>query len=430
MSTHPERDPAIDPLIRAAIRPRDPGDPSGCVDAERLAAWAEGGLTEAETEAIDAHLATCARCQALMAAFAQEPAAASIPAATPSAPAVLPFRPRAAVKWIVPLAAGVAAASLLVWTAWPRPGATPVREQTVADAITPASPPANARRAEETSAIGAQGRGALAVPELKKEAAPVAAAKSSDAKLGQQGAIAAAPSPSPAPAPVPPAITVPPTPIPMAGGVPQVTIAAPPPTAPTFRAQAAGTGEVVMLRGDADPVRDAAPPTPARVVAEFAPPTAAGPDAGRAFGQGGAGGGRGGGRGGGGGGGSRGTGAAGASGIAAATAPAPRVLWRVLATGEVRKSTDNAQTWSTVVMKPPVLILNGAAPSPTVCWLIGRAGIVMLSTDGVKFVRVFFPDLSDLRSITAVDAREATITTTDGRVFVTIDGGENWEIKK
>ena len=62
--------------------------------------------------------------------------------------------------------------------------------------------------------------------------------------------------------------------------------------------------------------------------------------------------------------------------------------------------------------------------------VVGRAGIVMLSTDGVKFLRVLFPDLSDLRSITAVDAREATVTTTDGRVFVTVDGGENWELKK
>jgi len=92
----------------------------------------------------------------------------------------------------------------------------------------------------------------------------------------------------------------------------------------------------------------------------------------------------------------------------------------------VTKSTNAGETWQPIAIVPPAIILNGASPTPTVCWLIGRAGIVMRSIDGVKFVRVAFPDVADLRSIKAVDAREATVTTVDGRVFTTMDGGENW----
>ena len=48
---------------------------------------------------------------------------------------------------------------------------------------------------------------------------------------------------------------------------------------------------------------------------------------------------------------------------------------------------------------------------------------------GVTFRRVFFPDVSDLRSVLAIDERDATVTTTDGRVFKTDDGGRTWELK-
>ena len=92
------------------------------------------------------------------------------------------------------------------------------------------------------------------------------------------------------------------------------------------------------------------------------------------------------------------------------------------------KSTNDGE-WTVVTITPTVFILNGHAPTPTVCWLVGRAGIVMLSTDGTKFTRVQFPDLSDLRSITAIDAHQATVTTTDGRVFTTENAGETWQLK-
>jgi photosystem II stability/assembly factor-like uncharacterized protein len=87
---------------------------------------------------------------------------------------------------------------------------------------------------------------------------------------------------------------------------------------------------------------------------------------------------------------------------------------------------DAGATWAPLSLDPAVSIVNGVAPSATVCWLVGRGGVVLLSTDGDKFDRVAFPQATDLRTISAVDARRATVTTADGRVFTTADGGLTW----
>jgi photosystem II stability/assembly factor-like uncharacterized protein len=57
---------------------------------------------------------------------------------------------------------------------------------------------------------------------------------------------------------------------------------------------------------------------------------------------------------------------------------------------------------------------------------VGSAGTVLLSTDGRSWRRVAFPEAVDLRSVTATDQETATVTTADGRVFVTTDGGRTW----
>jgi photosystem II stability/assembly factor-like uncharacterized protein len=56
----------------------------------------------------------------------------------------------------------------------------------------------------------------------------------------------------------------------------------------------------------------------------------------------------------------------------------------------------------------------------------GRAGVVLLSTDGRRFSRVPFPETMDLSAVRATDARSASVSTTDGRTFSTIDGGVTW----
>ena len=56
---HSQRDESIDAALRRSLR-RPATDASGaCVDAEAMAAWAEGTLPPGQAAAVGAHLATC-----------------------------------------------------------------------------------------------------------------------------------------------------------------------------------------------------------------------------------------------------------------------------------------------------------------------------------------------------------------------------------
>jgi photosystem II stability/assembly factor-like uncharacterized protein len=61
-----------------------------------------------------------------------------------------------------------------------------------------------------------------------------------------------------------------------------------------------------------------------------------------------------------------------------------------------------------------------------VLWLVGQDGTIYLSIDGARFTRVSFVDTSDLVSVSALSAEQATVGTSDGRSFRTIDGGKTW----
>jgi len=97
---------------------------------------------------------------------------------------------------------------------------------------------------------------------------------------------------------------------------------------------------------------------------------------------------------------------------------------------DLERSTDDGQTWEPVAVDPPSLLTNGAAPSRLVCWLVGRAGVVLVTTDASHFMRLAFPEAIDLSTVHAVDALNATVTTSDGRSFETIDGGKTWSEKQ
>src|SRR5262245_43158484 len=104
---------------------------SACVEAEALAAWAEGTLPAAEAAVIERHIADCARCQQMVAVFAStEP----VPAAVPPQ--------RAWSRWFLPVAAAAAAATV-IWIAVPHTGdaPAPVTEMAKAETEAPAVPP-------------------------------------------------------------------------------------------------------------------------------------------------------------------------------------------------------------------------------------------------------------------------------------------------
>jgi hypothetical protein len=103
--------------------------------------------------------------------------------------------------------------------------------------------------------------------------------------------------------------------------------------------------------------------------------------------------------------------------------------WRLLASRELERSTDDGRTWDRVAIDPPASLTNGAAPSRLVCWVVGRAGVVLVTSDAGHFTRLAFPETLDLSAVQATDALNATVTTASGRTFVTTDGGKTWTEK-
>jgi hypothetical protein len=104
----------------------------------------------------------------------------------------------------------------------------------------------------------------------------------------------------------------------------------------------------------------------------------------------------------------------------------PASRWRILQAGAVQRSTDGGGTWQTQSTGVSETLSAGSSPSPSVCWLVGPGGTVLLSTDGRSWTRVAFPEAVPLAAVRATDDKVATVTTADGREFVTDDGGLTW----
>jgi hypothetical protein len=117
-----------------------------------------------------------------------------------------------------------------------------------------------------------------------------------------------------------------------------------------------------------------------------------------------------------------------ASGSAAVTVTAPggRVSWRIGAAGVILFSSDAGKTWLVQSSGIVTDLLAGSAPSPKVCWLVGRSGTILRTTDkGKHWKKVKPPTQDDLRSVFAVNARQATVSPATG-TYQTTDGGATW----
>lgn len=108
--------------------------------------------------------------------------------------------------------------------------------------------------------------------------------------------------------------------------------------------------------------------------------------------------------------------------------PDPKILWRIGGVGVVQLSTDGGTSWEDLSTGVATELTAGVAPSPSVCWIVGRQGTVLRTTDGRRWQRVPFPEVVDLTAIQAIDAGTASVTTADGRVFRTADGGNTWNL--
>jgi hypothetical protein len=395
----------MDRLLRASAPDVLTGEPNGCVDAEQLAAWADGGLDAAAARIVETHLASCASCQAMAAAFARVVPAAAVPA-----------RRTWTWRWIVPIAATAAAAALAIWVLVPRSPAVPAAERTMAEnEIAPA--PAPRAPASATSATTAPVAPAPPADAMRKASAPAATARrdvataSTGAPVGslrqdvdrpvRQAAVEIRPEPPPRPSSPTTAPAAPP-----AAVAPRETSDAKA-EAPLIQAQsgersfAVSTTQAENLPVERPSFAGLSALAPSSVVSEFSVPKIM-MDGISAIDVG------------------------GAIVDTRATATATASRWRVLANGTVQRSATNDGPWEAVTIDPAAHITTGVAPLPSVCWLVGRGGVVLRTSDAQHFERVPFPATVDLVLIRAQDGTSATITAADGRMWTTTDEGKTW----
>jgi hypothetical protein len=168
MSPDP-RDRALETLLRTGANA--PQGSADCLDAETLAAWVDDELDSRSRARAEAHMASCAHCQAVMATLVR----ASDDVTPTGQPDERPARRwwHLNIRWLVPLA-GAATAALL-WVVVPRPAPQQV---TVADEIEPTTPAADTTavrsepsesRERESATPAPPAAGALAKEPLARE---------------------------------------------------------------------------------------------------------------------------------------------------------------------------------------------------------------------------------------------------------------------
>ncbi len=360
MDSPDERDQTVERLLRQSLKtPASGGATDACLDAETLAAWADGGLSGSALDAVHLHVADCARCQDLAGTLAR------IRSAVPPAGPVRSSRRWLA--WFVPVAA--AAAAVAIWVAVPGNLGAPVTNRDVA--LLREAPQAQTKERDSTPPN-------VPTPppsENRKE-------------------LQAAPSRAPQAA---------------AGSIGERTRAdAPPPAAAENKAgQESARSDLAKDKVEVAQAPAAPATTPPAAAASATPRAAAAPPAAERFGA--------------------------AAAMRAANvvpdivSPDPAVRWRI-AGAAVQHSVDGGSTWNAVTVSGAADLTAGTAPATTVCWLVGRAGVVLLTTDGRTFRRLPFPEMTDLSGVRTVDAggRVASVSTADGRTFVTTDAGASW----
>ena len=347
MDSPGEREQTVERLLRQSLgTPQRGGVTDACLDAETLAAWTTGGLTGSALEAVQLHVADCARCQSLAGTLAR--ISTTIPLAEPVRPS------RYWLAWFIPLTA--AAAAVAVWFAVPGNLGRPVSDTELArvGGSAPAPPPRADVEAKKD-----------AVQAPNEPAAPPATDR-------REGLV----SPSAAPA--------------------------------AESAEARSKSDAAPQPARQEPALEGAAAKQEAPSAAAPPAAAAAPLAERA---------------------SVARSALSTANIAAPdiVSPDPAIRWRILGAA-VQHSSNGGSTWEAAPVGVAAELTAGAAPAATVCWLVGRNGLVLLTTDGRTWRRVPFPEMTDLSAVRTVDAggRMASVSTTDGRTFVTTDAGATW----
>ena len=376
---------------------------AACIDAETLAAWADGGLPRAEAALVETHLADCERCTAMVATFART---------IPDAPIAEPLWKRWHLRWLVPVATAATVAAL--WVLVPRPESP---------RMTPSSAVArsDSQASVESHASGTGGAAQPATPSETKEQEArfrVADSKPVDAVSKREAPPSAPRQLADAGGNRDEKLQ---QPLPLNESV-AIARSAPSPTREADREEAKSADAQTERFSPTVPSANAAPPAAAAPASPEAsrareaaaarapaPPPTSQPTFRAASGQAGA--------------------------IASArdqativeiASPDPMTRWRVIGAGRVERSTNGGARWEPATLPESATLTAGSSPSRSICWLVGRAGSIYVTTDGLRFVRVPFTDRTDFVSIRATDGRHATVVTIDGRTMRTEDQGVTW----
>jgi hypothetical protein len=348
-----DREATIDRLLAGRAARGSADSTAACLDADTLAAWADGALDAAALATAEAHAADCARCQAMLSAMARTAPVGATAAATswwmPS------------LRWLVPLTA--AAAAVLVWTIVPsRDVAVNVRQVSQNAESTPSPPFQTPPSSVTPSATDAAAPSStLAGSTARREAQTPAESKDVEAEADKKNSA----------------------------------------TADTTTLADATARNADLSRRSADEAKaDLSRRSGEAAKAEGAKADVR-PDRARTFSFG------------------------APETVIVSSNPASR--WRILQGGAVQRSSDGGATWQTQNTGVSETLSSGSSPSPSVCWLVGPQGIVLRTTDGRSWTRVPFPEAVPLASVRATDDQTATVTTADGRQFVTEDGGRTWK---
>jgi hypothetical protein len=454
-----DRERSFENALARHLRPEAPR--AACPDSETLAAYHERSLAPEQMTSLQAHVSDCARCQeiiALLQATDEIPVAAPNVAQSQTAGAksgirVLPTRKPTLWRWVAP--AGALAAALLVWVAIREnnpvrvavQGTKPEVNQTAMAKAQPASPPQSQQPAldatrkpegslDEYSASNAAPSSKFA-PAPFQRTQPLAkeedfqSPRKKSATEGVRGRLAGSPKPA---IPSTPQPSLPPT---VPGSVSESVTVEPPSnelattqpeggdlakTEPKEKSRTDATSSrsalsVPAIAGAAPaPVAPAAAPAPAPPLAQSqtVEVTTEGTEITRLPVQ------------------NRNVATAqmllaGVNGAAVTvSAPGGRVSWRIGPAGVILFSSDAGKTW---LVQPSGIItdlLAGSAPSDKVCWIVGRSGTILRTTDkGKHWKKVNAPIQDDLRSVFAVNARQATVSPANA-TYQTTDGGATW----
>jgi len=240
---HDRQHDGLDRLIRSSLAGGGAGDAGACPEADTVAAYGEDRLGTEERRSLEVHLASCARCQDVLALIARDaPRPAEIAGPQPSPSTHRPWF--SSLRWAVPVAA--AAVAVTVYVA--------VRPQLSGPPDVAQAPPVATMASRLDAPKGGQPSPDLAEPvERSRRAEPLPGARAPESRLE---AAPVAPPPATLEAGPPPlrepsaAEKAPDAPVVLASGVPVASTAppSPPPTVADAVAMRPAAGVEVLGR--------------------------------------------------------------------------------------------------------------------------------------------------------------------------------------